>query len=80
MKTAARDAFQSAIKRVNSKKETAVFKTMEEMERIHIIEALRRSNGKVSGRGGAADLLDMNDKTLNSRMVKLGIGRFDYQA
>ncbi|MEK7255517.1 MAG: sigma 54-interacting transcriptional regulator, partial [Bacteroidota bacterium] len=73
-------AFQVANKKTPSKKEPVLFKTLEEMERTHILEALRRSNGKVSGKGGAADLLDINDKTLNSRMVKLGVGRFDYQA
>jgi PAS domain S-box-containing protein len=54
------------------------FKNMDEMQRQHILEALRRANGKVSGKGGAADLLGMNDKTLDSRMKKLGIGRFDF--
>lgn len=55
-----------------------VFKTMDEMQRQYIIEALRRTNGKVSGQDGAADLLGMNDKTLYSRMQKLNIGRHDY--
>lgn len=54
------------------------FKTLEEMQKEHIINALKRTKGKVSGKMGAAELLDMNDKTLASRMRKLGIGKKDY--
>jgi len=56
----------------------ASFKTMEELQREHILEALRRTKGKVTGPGGAAELLGMNDKTLYSRMMKYDIGRLDY--
>jgi len=51
---------------------------MEEMQKTHIIEALRRTNGKVSGQDGAAVLLAMNDKTLTSRMRKLNISKKNY--
>ncbi len=54
------------------------FKTMEEMQKYHIIEALKRTNGKVSGKNSAAALLGMNDKTLASRMKKLGIDKKGY--
>lgn len=54
------------------------FKTLEEMQREHILEALRRTNGQVSGDFGAAKILDINDKTLASRMKKLNISRTDY--
>ncbi len=64
-------------KKTKSGKKEA-FKNMDEMQKQHILEALRRANGRVSGSGGAADLLGMNDKTLDSRMKKLGIGRFDF--
>jgi two-component system, NtrC family, response regulator HydG len=50
-------------------------KTMEENERDHILAALRECNGKVFGKGGAADLLGLPASTLNSRMRKLGIGK-----
>jgi len=56
----------------------SVFKSMEDMQREHILEALRRTNGKISGSGSAAELLGMNDKTLYSRMDKFGIKRHDY--
>jgi len=48
-------------------------KTIEENERDHIIEVLRKCQGKISGRGGAAELLGINVSTLNSRIRKLGI-------
>ena len=48
-------------------------KTIEENERDHIIDVLKKCNGKVFGKGGAAELLDMNASTLNSRIKKLGI-------
>ena len=48
-------------------------RTMEEMEREHILNALQACKGKVSGAGGAAELLDMPAQTLHSRMKKLGI-------
>jgi DNA-binding NtrC family response regulator len=48
---------------------------LEEMQRLYIEEALRRTGGKVTGPGGAAEVLDINGRTLMSRMVKLGIER-----
>lgn len=56
----------------------ATFKTMEQMQRQHILDALRLSKGQISGETGAAKLLVMNDKTLYSKMKKLGIDRQDY--
>jgi transcriptional regulator with GAF, ATPase, and Fis domain len=49
------------------------FKTMEENERDHILSALKKCNGKISGPGGAAELLDIHVSTLNARIRKLGI-------
>jgi transcriptional regulator with GAF, ATPase, and Fis domain len=53
-------------------------KTIEENERDHIISALRSCNGKISGEGGAAELLKIHVSTLNSRIKKLGIKREHY--
>lgn len=50
-------------------------KTMEEMEKEHIIRVLKQTKGRVSGKEGAAVILGMNAKTLDSRMRKLGIKR-----
>ena len=44
-----------------------------EMDRENIISALKKSNGKVSGRGGAAELLQLRPTTLASKMKRLGI-------
>lgn len=49
------------------------FKTMVENERDHILAVLESCNWKISGKGGAAEILDINVNTLNSRMKKLGI-------
>ena len=43
------------------------------MERRLILDALGRAQGRVSGKGGAAELLRINPKTLYSRIDKLGI-------
>lgn len=44
-----------------------------EMDREHIICALKKANGKVSGRGGAAELLKLRPTTLASKMKRLGV-------
>jgi len=51
------------------------FKTMIENERDHILAVLESCNWKISGKGGAAEILDINVNTLNSRIKKLGIQR-----
>jgi transcriptional regulator with GAF, ATPase, and Fis domain len=51
------------------------FKTIIENERDHILAVLESCNWKISGKGGAAEILDINVNTLNSRMKKLGIER-----
>ena len=48
-------------------------KSYVEMDREHIISALKKTNGKVSGRGGAAELLKLRPTTLASKMKRLGI-------
>ncbi|MFZ5570702.1 MAG: sigma-54 interaction domain-containing protein [Thermodesulfobacteriota bacterium] len=49
------------------------FPSMEEMMIRHINQSLIRSNGKIDGPGGAAELLKMNPSTLRARMKKLNI-------
>ncbi len=44
-------------------------------ERRHILWALQKTNWKVRGRGGAAELLELPPSTLAFRMKKLGIRR-----
>lgn len=54
------------------------FLSFEEMQREHIIAALKQCNMRVTGPKGAARLLELNDRTLMSKMRKLGIRREDY--
>ena len=60
------------------KKRNSQFKTLDEMQKEHIIQAIRRCNGRISGKDGAAVILGLNDKTLYSRIKKLGIEKSDY--
>jgi DNA-binding NtrC family response regulator len=48
-------------------------KPFDEMDKEHIITALRKCNGKVSGQGGAGELLKLPPTTLRSKMKRLGI-------
>jgi transcriptional regulator with GAF, ATPase, and Fis domain len=45
----------------------------EQAERDNILAVLKRANGKIRGKGGAAELLDIKPTTLEYRMDKLGI-------
>ena len=40
--------------------------------------ALQKCNGKIYGKGGAAELLEINVSTLNSKIKKLGIEKGSY--
>lgn len=51
--------------------------TLDDNERRHIIRTLQNTNWKVRGKGGAAELLDINPSTLFFRMKKLGISKLD---
>jgi formate hydrogenlyase transcriptional activator len=48
-------------------------KTLDELERDHILTVLKKCNHKVGGPGGAAELLRLPATTLHSRIKKLGI-------
>ncbi len=49
--------------------------TLQELERQHIIEVLELTGWRVSGKRGAARILDVKPTTLEARMKKLGISR-----
>jgi formate hydrogenlyase transcriptional activator len=51
------------------------FASLEENERSHILESLKRTRWKIHGPDGAAEILKINASTLASRMKKLGIRR-----
>ncbi len=52
--------------------------SLNEIVKRHIIDVLKHTNGKVSGEGGAAQLLKVNSNTLNSKMKKLGITKENF--
>jgi formate hydrogenlyase transcriptional activator len=49
--------------------------TLEELERNYITTTLEKTFWKISGKGSAAEILNLNPDTLRSRMRKLGIKR-----
>lgn len=51
--------------------------SMDELQRRYIRHAIEKTGGKISGPGGAAELLNMNRSTLIKRMKKLGISKPD---
>jgi len=53
----------------------APMKSLSEMEKGYIMQALRKTNWNISGKGGAAELLGLNSSTLRGRMLKHGIHR-----
>jgi len=52
--------------------------TFEQTERQAIIDALKASDGRISGAGGAAERLGLKRTTLQNKMQKLGITRAYY--
>jgi len=47
--------------------------SLDDVQRLHIMNVLHRTGGKMEGRGGAAEILQLNPSTLRNRMSKLGI-------
>jgi DNA-binding NtrC family response regulator len=50
--------------------------SLAELGQHHIQRALQKCHGRISGRGGAAELLQIHPNTLRTRMEKFGITRF----
>lgn len=53
--------------------EVESLKTLDENEKAHIIKVLQKTDGRIEGISGAAELLGINPSTLRSRIKKLGI-------
>jgi transcriptional regulator with GAF, ATPase, and Fis domain len=49
--------------------------SLEEVQRNYILQIMERTNWRVRGEGGAAEILRLAPTTLESRMEKLGIMR-----
>jgi transcriptional regulator with GAF, ATPase, and Fis domain len=56
----------------NSREETKIF-DLNSVVSNHIIKVLKQTQGKIHGKGGAAELLGINASTLRNKMNKLGI-------
>jgi transcriptional regulator with GAF, ATPase, and Fis domain len=52
-------------------------RSLADAERIAILAALRTTEGRISGSGGAAERLQLKPTTLHAKMKKLGIRRGD---
>ena len=59
----------------NNSASNAGLQSMEDAEKNHIINALKKSNNRIYGAGGAAELLKLPPTTLASKMKKLGIDK-----
>jgi hydrogenase-4 transcriptional activator len=46
---------------------------LDELNAMHIKKVLKKAGGKISGPGGAAEMLGINQSTLRGKMDKLGI-------
>ena len=58
-----------------AKPAASTFATLKEVERDHILAALKQTAGVVEGPKGAARMLNLHPNTLRHRMDKLGISR-----
>ena len=56
---------------------TSALKTIDENARDHIVNVLKKCNGRISGPGGAAEILEVPPSTLHSKIKKLGIKKWD---
>lgn len=52
--------------------------SLEEMERNHVLKVLQKCGGRISGPGGAAEILKISTTTLYAKMKKLGIQQEHY--
>jgi transcriptional regulator with GAF, ATPase, and Fis domain len=62
---------------INNYQSAGRLKTIDENAREHILAVLKKCNGKVSGPGGAAEILEVQPTTLHSKIKKLGITKDD---
>jgi formate hydrogenlyase transcriptional activator len=58
--------------------ETADTSNLEHIERSHLLNVLKKTNWRIAGEGGAAEILGLKRTTLQSLMKRLGIKRPDH--
>jgi formate hydrogenlyase transcriptional activator len=69
---------QNQLKKAASRGVGSAPSTFEQAERQAIIDALRAAAGRISGKGGAAERLQLKRTTLQNKMRKLNISRAEY--
>lgn len=60
------------------KRSTRFFQTFDEMQRSYLLQALKKTGGRITGPEGAGRLLGLNDRTLMSKMRKFDIHKKEY--
>jgi len=55
-----------------------VKQNLRETEKAYLVSILKKTEGRIRGRNGAAELLNLKPTTLESRMAKLGIKKEDF--
>ncbi|HLP64685.1 sigma 54-interacting response regulator [Flavobacterium sp.] len=65
--------YTTSLNKDEEKSQEFVIQTIHDNERDYITYILKKCKGKVSGVGGAAEILNIPASTLNSKMKKLGI-------
>lgn len=63
----------NSLKNLNQENDAII--SLDENEKLYITKILKLTNWKIRGKNGAAELLDINPNTLDSRMKKLGINK-----
>ena len=62
-----------ALKKAPAATRATSWVTLEETERRYVREVLEHTHGRITGAGGAAQILGLNPSTLNFRIGKLGL-------
>jgi len=57
---------------------TDIKQQQQQSEKDYISSILKKTNGRIRGKGGAAELLNLKPTTLESRMMKLGIRKGEW--
>jgi transcriptional regulator with GAF, ATPase, and Fis domain len=66
---------ETAIASGNGAHPTGSGSSLESIEKNHILQVLKQTQGVIEGPRGAAKILNLHPNTLRSRMKKLGIER-----
>jgi formate hydrogenlyase transcriptional activator len=71
---------RSELRRSGGRSVIAAASTFEQAEKQAILDALKVSDGRIAGRGGAAERLGLKRTTLQNKMRRLNISRAEYSA